>query len=71
MSVQVSGTYDQALAFTKAVQSGDRLFLVDAITASTSSQDSSTGTTTSGAMSWTLGGDIYVLASTASGAKNG
>jgi Tfp pilus assembly protein PilO len=70
VSVGVNGTFQQAVAFIKSVQSGSRLFLVDNITSTSgSSSDSSTSTAatgTSAPTTWTLSGDIYVLEDAAS-----
>ncbi|PZF62236.1 hypothetical protein DEI92_01685 [Curtobacterium sp. MCBD17_034] len=57
VTVAVTGSYQQALAFTKALQNGSRLFLVDTVSQSLS--DSSSGG--SGGQNWSLGGEIYVL----------
>ena len=65
VSVDVKGTYDQALAFTKGVQSGGRLFLVDAISSTPAGSDDDG--TTSGQQTWTLGGSIYVLTTASEG----
>lgn len=56
VSVGVTGSFDQARAFLKGVQTGERLFLVTNITSSaeTSGEESSAST-------WTFGGTIYVL----------
>ena len=58
VSVGVTGSFDQARAFLKGVQTGERLFLVTNITSSaeTSGEESSAST-------WTFGGTIYVLSS--------
>ncbi|PZF57364.1 hypothetical protein DEJ23_07720 [Curtobacterium sp. MCSS17_008] len=58
VTVAVKGSYDQALAFTKAMQSGARLFLVTGIAAA--SEDD--GATPMQSQSWSLSGSIYVLA---------
>lgn len=60
VTVAVTGSYQQALAFTKALQSGDRLFLVDQISQSVA--DSSSADAGAGGQNWSLGGDVYVLA---------
>lgn len=58
VTVAVDGTFDQALAFVKGVQSGKRLFLITTITSSEQSGDDGTTTTSS---TWTFGGSVYVL----------
>ncbi|MFA0848746.1 type 4a pilus biogenesis protein PilO [Curtobacterium sp. WHRI 8282] len=65
VTVAVQGSYDQALAFTKAVQSGQRLFLVTGI-ASTSSDS---GASPMDAQAWSLSGSVYVLAESDTAAK--
>lgn len=65
VTVAVQGSYDQALAFTKAVQSGQRLFLVTGI-ASTSSDS---GASPMDAQAWSLSGSVYVLAGSDTAAK--
>lgn len=57
MSLSVAGSYDQALAFTSGVQHGERLFLVNAI----SSSGSTDGGSSVGDPVWTLSGFIYVF----------
>jgi Tfp pilus assembly protein PilO len=59
VSVAVTGSFDQALAFVKGVQNGDRLFLVNAVS-STASAAASDGSSASGT-TWTFGGYVYVL----------
>lgn len=69
MSIQVSGTFDQALAFTSGVQNGERLFLVNDIKSdrAESTDDSAAGSADSGGTTgWTLSGYIYVLSDAAS-----
>jgi Tfp pilus assembly protein PilO len=71
VSVAISGSDAQALAFTSGVQNGARLFLVNALSSGTGTGTSggeSLGgsvdappTTTSAGKAWTLGGYIYVL----------
>ncbi|QQD76022.1 type 4a pilus biogenesis protein PilO [Curtobacterium sp. YC1] len=58
VTAAVKGSYDQALAFTKAVQSGQRLFLVTGI-ASTSSDG---GASPMDDQAWSLTGSVYVFA---------
>ncbi|WIE75480.1 type 4a pilus biogenesis protein PilO [Curtobacterium sp. MCSS17_007] len=58
VTVAVDGTFDQALAFVKGVQSGQRLFLITTITSSEQSGDDGATTTSS---TWTFGGSVYVL----------
>lgn len=60
VSVTVSGTYGQALAFMSALHSGERLFLVTAFSGS----NDSAANGTSG--SWTVTGSIYALTAAAS-----
>ncbi|KQS10095.1 hypothetical protein ASG04_05830 [Curtobacterium sp. Leaf183] len=56
VDLSVDGSYDQALAFTKAVQGGDRLFLVSDIAAASTDE-----LPPMDAQSWSLTGEIYVL----------
>lgn len=56
VDLSVDGSYDQALAFTKAVQGGDRLFLVSGIAAASTDE-----LPPMDAQSWSLTGEIYVL----------
>ncbi|ROP63288.1 hypothetical protein [Curtobacterium sp. ZW137] len=58
VTVSVTGSYDQALAFTKAVQKGERLFLVSAIAATSDAEDGNPMDN----QAWSLSGSIYVLA---------
>ena len=60
VTVAVTGSYDQALAFTKSVQTGERLFLVNRIAAT--DVDESGPPMTSQA--WSLSGSVYVLRGT-------
>ncbi|PZE87220.1 hypothetical protein [Curtobacterium sp. MCBD17_032] len=57
VTVAIAGSYDQALAFTKAVQGGDRLFLVNRIAATDADEDAPPMT----AQAWSLSGFVYVL----------
>lgn len=58
VTVAVDGTFDQALAFVRGVQSGSRLFLITTIASSQKTgDDGSVGT----AATWTFGGSVYVL----------
>ncbi|MFZ7087338.1 hypothetical protein [Curtobacterium sp. RRHDQ10] len=63
VSVSVEGSYSDALAFTKAVQTGTRLFLVNSINSAPKSSGDESGSTTSADADavWTLAGYIYVL----------
>jgi Tfp pilus assembly protein PilO len=65
ITVAVTGSYDQALAFTKSVQNGDRLFLVNRIAA--------TDVDESGppmmSQAWSLSGAVYVLGGTSDDAS--
>ncbi|SBN61385.1 Pilus assembly protein, PilO [Curtobacterium sp. 9128] len=60
VTVAVDGSYDQALAFTQAAQSGARLFLVSGIAATSTDEKPPME-----AQSWSLTGTIYVLADSA------
>lgn len=74
ISIDVTGSFEQALAFTSGVQNGERLFLVNDIKstrAETTDGSATDGSTTgasagSGATTWTLSGFIYVLSDAAS-----
>jgi Tfp pilus assembly protein PilO len=59
VTVGVNGTFDQARAFLKGVQTGTRLFLVTNITSSAGETDEASASST-----WTFGGTVYVLADT-------
>lgn len=61
VTTAVSGSYDQAVAFTQRVQNGSRLFLVNSLAAT--SGDS--GTDPMSDQSWSLSGYVYVLADSA------
>ncbi|MGN6408637.1 MAG: type 4a pilus biogenesis protein PilO [Curtobacterium sp.] len=58
VTVAVKGSYDQAIAFTKHVQNGDRLFLVNGLAATSSDS----GGAPMDDQSWSLSGYVYVLA---------
>lgn len=58
VTVAVKGSYDQAIGFTKAVQNGDRLFLVNGLAATSSDSGGDPMTD----QSWSLSGYVYVLA---------
>lgn len=70
ISIGVTGSFDQALAFTAGVQHGDRLFLVDDIKSTredtTADGASPAGGTGAGSTTWTLSGYVYVLSDAAS-----
>lgn len=59
VTVAVHGSYDEALAFTKSMQTGARLFLVSGIAAASEDED---GTPPMQSQSWSLSGSVYVLA---------
>lgn len=64
ITIAVSGSSDQALAFTKGAQTGKRLFLINSLSSSAaSSAGASTDAVTAGTgtQTWTLSGYIYVL----------
>lgn len=61
VSVGVKGSFEQAIAYMKAVQNGKRLFLVSSIVSSSSSSTGSDAGTAAGPTTWTLSGFIYVL----------
>lgn len=64
VSVSVDGSFDQALDFVGGMQSGGRLFLINAIS-STAAQESTDGATPD-TTTWTFGGFVYVLSDPAS-----
>ncbi|WIB77311.1 hypothetical protein DEJ28_16960 [Curtobacterium sp. MCPF17_002] len=69
LSIQVTGSFEQALAFTSGVQNGERLFLVNDIKSdrAETTDDSTTETSgDAGTTGWTLSGFIYVLSDAAS-----
>jgi Tfp pilus assembly protein PilO len=57
-AVAVDGTYDQALAFVKGLQTGKRLFLITKISSAEASGSESDST---GVSTWMFGGSLYVL----------
>lgn len=61
VTVGVKGSFQQAIAYMKAVQNGKRLFLVSSIVSSSSSSSGSDAETATGPTTWTLSGFIYVL----------
>jgi len=67
MSIQVTGSFEQALAFTSGVQNGERLFLVNDIKSDRQeTTDDPTATSGDGGTTgWTLSGFIYVLSDAA------
>lgn len=54
ISLSVTGAYDAVLAFTQAVQRGERIFLADAVTVAVGGEDAS-------AFEGQIGGLVYVL----------
>jgi Tfp pilus assembly protein PilO len=66
VTVAVQGSYDQALAFTKAMQSGSRLFLVSGIAAASEEEDDAPPMES---QSWSLSGSVYVFTDTSSTAS--
>lgn len=66
VTVAVQGSYDQALAFTKAMQSGSRLFLVSGIAAASEEEDDAPPMAS---QSWSLSGSVYVFTDTSSTAS--
>jgi hypothetical protein len=65
VTVAIAGSYDQALAFTKAVQGGDRLFLVNRIAATDADEDAPPMTS----QAWSLSGFVYVLSEASDAAE--
>jgi Tfp pilus assembly protein PilO len=61
VTVTVSGSYGQVLAYLQGIQTGPRLFLVDSIAINSSS--SSSGSTASGLVQAEIGGLVYSLTS--------
>lgn len=61
VTVGVKGSFEQAVAYMKAVQNGKRLFLVNSIVSSSSSSTGSDSGSAASPSTWTLGGFIYVL----------
>jgi Tfp pilus assembly protein PilO len=70
VSISVEGSYLNALAFTKAVQTGKRLFLVNSIVSAPKStaDDSGSSASTAEDAVWTLAGYVFVLDTTAAAA---
>lgn len=58
VAVTVNGTFDQALAFVKGLQSSPRLFLIDSISSAASGDTGAAPDTPS----WSFSGSVYVLA---------
>ncbi|PZE37664.1 type 4a pilus biogenesis protein PilO [Curtobacterium sp. MCPF17_031] len=58
VTVAVTGTLDQALKFVSALQAGERLFLITAVSSAQQSGDDGAASATS---TWTFGGSVYVL----------
>lgn len=56
VTVAINGEYDKALDFTRSLQSGQRLFLVNTLSATSSD---------GGEQMWSLGGFVYVLSDAA------
>ncbi|WIB15332.1 hypothetical protein DEJ34_14535 [Curtobacterium sp. MCPF17_050] len=67
VTVAVDGSFDEALRFVSGLQSGERLFLITAVS---STQQSGDDGTASGTSTWTFGGSVYVLDPSAVGAGN-
>lgn len=73
ISIGVTGSFEQALAFTSGIQNGDRLFLVNDIKSTredtaadgTAPADGSAAASGSGTTTWTLSGYVYVLSDAA------
>lgn len=67
VTVEVGGSYAQALAFMKGLHDGPRLFLVTAVTSSVRT-DTSSGSTTEAQSpnDWTISGYVYALTDAAS-----
>ncbi|MCL9663749.1 hypothetical protein L2091_00705 [Curtobacterium albidum] len=65
VTVGVQGSFERATAYMKAVQNGERLFLVSSIVSS-SSASGSDASNDAGPTTWTLSGFIYVLQDAAS-----
>ena len=57
VTVDIQGSYDQALDFVDRIQKGPRLFLVTAITSSEPEE----GSETAEGQTWTVGGLVFVL----------
>lgn len=67
VTVAVQGSYDQALAFTKAMQSGSRLFLVSGIAAASEEEGDAPPMES---QSWSLSGSVYVFTDASSTASS-
>jgi Tfp pilus assembly protein PilO len=61
ISVVVTGTYDQVLAFTRGLQLGDRLFMASDVTVVSKAGDTATGGAATGEYEGNVAGLIYVL----------
>lgn len=57
VTVDIQGSYDQALDFVDRIQKGPRLFLVTAITSSEPEE----GSETAEGQTWTVGGLVFVM----------
>lgn len=61
VTVDVEGSYAQALDFVDRLQKGPRLFLVTTITSSEPEDGAEGEAAASGAQTWTIGGLVFVL----------
>jgi Tfp pilus assembly protein PilO len=61
VTVDIQGSYDQALDFVDRLQKGPRLFLVTAITSSEAEEGADGEAAAPGAQTWTVGGLVFVM----------
>ena len=60
VTVDIQGSYDQALDFVDRLQKGSRLFLVTTISSSESAEGAGEGAA-AGTQTWTVGGLVFVM----------
>jgi len=61
VTVDIQGSYDQALDFVDRLQKGQRLFLVTAITSSEAEESADGEAAAAGTQTWTVGGLVFVM----------
>lgn len=61
VTVDIEGSYDQALDFVDRLQKGPRLFLVTTITSSEPESGADGEAAAAGAQTWTIGGLVFVM----------
>ncbi|WP_209561715.1 hypothetical protein [Frigoribacterium sp. PvP032] len=61
VTVDIQGSYDQALDFVDRLQKGSRLFLVTTISSTESAEGADSAAAAAGAQTWTVGGLVFVM----------